>query len=74
MNPINKIIQELEDRVQYRIPKIFTIEEVVEIIKQHESQFKEAIEEAYNEGKWHEDGKSGCDVTAQDYYNQKYKK
>jgi len=42
-----------------------TIREAIQIIKQHESQFKEAIEEAW----------ADMDaLTFEDYYNQKYNK
>lgn len=49
-----------------------TIREAIQIIKQHEPQFKEAIEEAVTYGNPQE-FYDGTETLAQDYYNQKHK-
>ncbi len=67
----NKIIKELEDSKKYQIAHIEAgIEKAIEIIKKHEKEFEQTIKKAFLASKLElSDYKS-----AQDYYNQNYKK
>ena len=68
---LNKIINELEEAKKYQIPHIEAgIEKAIEIINQHEKEFEQTIKKAFLASKLElSDYKS-----AQDYYNQNYKK
>ena len=69
---LKKIINQLEEAKKYQIPHIEAgIEMAIDIIKQHESEFEEAIIKAWDYG-LHK-GYTGDIGTAQDYYNQNYK-
>jgi hypothetical protein len=60
------------DGMSYHVDRFTTFNEAIDIIKKHEAKFREAIEDAYNQGE--SDGRYECGFdSAQDYYNQKYK-
>ncbi len=66
---LNKIIKQLEDAKEYFGSPMITIDDAIKIIKQHESEFEDAIKKAFLASKLElSDYKS-----AQDYYNQNYK-
>lgn len=63
---LNKIIKKLEDAKEYFGSPMITIDDAIKIIKQHESEFEDAIKKAYDDG-------FELSLSAQDYYNKNYK-